>query len=114
MSAAVSASRFAVSTFSVTTSQVIIGPMNLPCWSDIALTLSSNSSGPTLIVAVRGRLRGSASSRRWYSGALWNTSIEWPIIWFTLIGRCASSFLSVCSAAGSCIGSSGRGRRTSG
>ena len=30
MSAAVSASRFSVSTFSVTTSQVIIGPMYLP------------------------------------------------------------------------------------
>ena len=51
MSAAVSASRLAVSTFSVTTSQVIIGPMYLPFWSIIALTLSSKSSGPTLIVA---------------------------------------------------------------
>ena len=64
VSAAVSASRLAVSTFSVTTSQVIIGPMYLPFWSSIALTISSKSSGPTLIVAVRGRLRGSARIRR--------------------------------------------------
>ncbi len=65
VSAAASAASFSLRSFSVMTSQLAMAPMWLPSLSRIADTSRSRVSGPTWMLARRGRLLSEPRMPRW-------------------------------------------------